>query len=61
MNFEELRRAFEELRVKVARLERRLDSLEPETAPAIDVQPEPSESPMLDALADALEAFGADR
>jgi len=57
VTFEELQRAFEEMRVRVAKLERRLDALEPETVTAVG-QPAPSASPMLDVLADALDAFG---
>lgn len=60
MTLEELQRAYEALRVRVARLEQRLGDLEPETMPGIAAghSSVPSESPMLDALADALEAFG---
>lgn len=51
-------RALEELRVRVRRLEQftGVDREEPDTLPGI--APTPSESPVIDAFADALGALG---
>jgi hypothetical protein len=61
LTLEEAARAIEELNARVRRLERRIDSLEPETMPGVcDPRASlgPSESPVLDAMGDALTAFG---
>lgn len=62
----DLRALIEALSVRVRRLERRLNDLEPETLPGVvDATPAGVKSPpaaptrnMLDALADALDVFG---
>jgi hypothetical protein len=63
-SIDSLRAELAELRDQVRRLERRLNSIEPETTPGVVVRSQqqmmsgPSESPILDAVGDALEAFG---
>jgi len=60
----ELAAELAELRGRVRTVERRLQAIEPETTPGMMVRnvhgapPVVSESPVLDALGDALEAFG---
>lgn len=61
LTLEEATRVIDELTMRVRRLERRMDSMEPETMPGVcdPLAPrEPSTSPVLDAVGDALSAFG---
>lgn len=54
-----LRRELSELSRRVLRLERRIDSLEPETVPGVgDAAPNGGESAVLDLLGDAMQALG---
>jgi hypothetical protein len=61
LTLEEATRAIDELSARVRRLEQRLDAVEPETMRGVYdplAQREPSTSPVLDAVGDALGAFG---